>query len=158
MTSAPGLADAATIARMRRVARILDSAFGIPGTSIRFGLDPIIGLVPGLGDAAGAVLAAWIVLLAARVGAPTSVVLRMLTNVAVDAVAGAIPFLGDLFDMGWKANTRNLDLLERYFTAPREVHAASRAMVAGILVVLAGLVAGGTILGFLAIKWLLSRA
>lgn len=144
------------MARVRRVARLLDSALRIPGTSIRFGLDAVIGLVPGLGDVAGAALAAYLVLLAARLGAPPAVVLRMLANVALDAVAGAVPVLGDLFDIAWKANTRNVALLDRYLDAPREVHAASRAMVAGIVAALVALAAGGIALGVLAIKLLLS--
>lgn len=148
--------DAVALTRVHRLARILDSVFRIPGTGIRFGLDPIIGLVPGLGDAAGAVLAAWVVLLAARIGAPTAVVLRMLTNVAIDAVAGAIPLLGDLFDLGWKANTKNIALLDRYIADPLEVHAASRAMLAGIIAALTALIAGGIALGVVAIRFLLS--
>lgn len=147
----------ASITRVRSIARLLDSALRIPGTNIRFGLDPVIGLVPGLGDAAGAVLAAYVVLLAARLGAPAAVVLRMLVNVAVDAVAGAVPVLGDLFDVGWKANTRNIDLLDRYVDAPGTVHAASRAMIAGIVATLAALAAGGIALGFLVIRFLLNR-
>ena len=111
MTAPP--VQAVAIAGVRRMARLLDSALRIPGTGIRVGLDAVIGLVPGLGDAAGAVLSAYVVLLAARVGAPSTVVLRMLGNVAIDALAGAIPLLGDLFDIGWKANSRNVELLDR---------------------------------------------
>jgi len=150
--------DEASIARARSIARLLDSALRIPGTNIRFGLDPVIGLVPGLGDAAGAVLATYVVLLAARLGAPAAVVLRMLVNIAVDAVAGAVPVLGDLFDVGWKANTRNIELLDRYIAAPGAVHAASRAMIAGIVASLAVLAGGGIALGFLVIRFLLNRA
>jgi hypothetical protein len=140
--------------RVRRLARLLDSALRVPGTGIRFGLDAVIGLIPGLGDAAGAALAGYVVLLASRLGAPPSVILRMLANVAVDAVAGAVPLLGDLFDVGWKANSRNVELLDRYLDAPGEVHAASRAMVAGVMAGLAVLGAGGIALGVLAIKLL----
>lgn len=140
--------------RVRRLARLLDSALRIPGTNVRFGLDAVIGLVPGLGDAAGAALAAYLVLLAARLGAPQAVVLRMLLNVTVDAVAGAVPVLGDLFDVGWKANTRNIELLDRYLDAPAAVHAASRAMVAGIVVALAVLAAGGIALGVVVFRLL----
>jgi hypothetical protein len=145
-----------SMARVRRVARMLDSALRIPGTNIRFGLDAVIGLVPGLGDAAGAVLAAYIILLAARLGAPAAVVVRMLVNVAVDAMAGAIPLIGDLFDVAWKANNRNVALLDRYLDAPGKVHAASRAMLAGIVAALAALVVGGIALGVWAIRLLLS--
>jgi hypothetical protein len=146
--------DDVAIARVRSIARLLDSAVPIPGTGIRFGLDPVLGLIPGLGDAAGAVLAAWVVLLATRLGAPTAVILRMLANVAIDAVVGSVPVLGDLFDVGWKANSRNVELLDRYLAAPARVHQASRAMVIGVLAVLAVLSAGGIALGVLAFRLL----
>jgi hypothetical protein len=94
---------------------LLDQALGIPGTRWRIGLDGIVGLLlPGGGDALGAVVSAALVLLAARQGVPRVVVGRMVFNIAVDALVGAIPVLGDLFDIGWKANTRNLALLERH--------------------------------------------
>lgn len=140
--------------RVRRVARLLDSALRVPGTNIRFGLDAVIGLVPGLGDMAGAALAGYLVLLAGRLGAPPAVVLRMLGNIAVDAVAGAVPVLGDLFDVGWKANTRNVELLDRYLDAPGEVHAASRVLVVGIVATLVVLAAGGIALGVVVIRFL----
>jgi hypothetical protein len=100
---------------LERLVFVLDQAFPIPGTSWRIGLDGIVGLLfPGGGDALGAVVSAALVFLAARQGLPRVVVARMVFNVAVDALIGAIPVLGDLFDFGWKANTRNLRLLERY--------------------------------------------
>ena len=122
------------MARVRRVARLLDSALRIPGTNIRFGLDAVMARCPGWGDAAGAALAAYILLLAARLGAPAAVVVRMLLNVAVDAVVGAIPLIGDVFDVAWKANNRNVALLDRYLETPGKVHAASRALLAGIVI------------------------
>jgi Domain of unknown function (DUF4112) len=100
---------------VERLVFLLDQALGIPGTRWRIGLDGIVGLLfPGGGDALGAVVSAALVLLAARQGVPRVVVARMVFNVAVDALIGAIPVLGDLFDIGWKANTRNLRLLERH--------------------------------------------
>ena len=140
--------------RVRRLARLFDSALRVPGTNIRFGLDAVVGLVPGLGDAAGAALAAYLVVLAARLGAPPAILLRMLLNVSVDAVVGAVPLLGDLFDIGWKANTRNVELLDRYLDAPDEVHAASRALVVGVVVGVVVLSAAGVALGIVAIKFL----
>ncbi|HEU5218433.1 MAG TPA: DUF4112 domain-containing protein [Gemmatimonadales bacterium] len=152
MSQPPG----ADLARLRRVARLLDSALVIPGTGIRFGWDALIGLVPVLGDVAGATLAGYLVLMAARLGAPTAVILRMLSNVAIDAVGGSIPVLGDLFDIGWRANTRNVELLDRYLASPAAVHRASRAMLAGVVAGLALLAAGGIALGILTIRLLLS--
>lgn len=154
MTRPPGAEVA--VAGVRRFARLLDSALRIPGTGIRFGLDAVIGLVPGLGDAAGAALSAYVVLLAARAGAPSTVILRMLGNVAIDAVAGAVPLLGDLFDIGWKANTRNVELLDRWLDAPGKVRGASRTLVAGVVAGLVLLAAGGIALGVLAIRFLIS--
>jgi hypothetical protein len=96
------------------MSRLLDSAFLIPGTRYRFGFDALVGLVPGLGDAVGAVFSGYIILQASRLGAPRSVVTRMIANVAVDTLVGAIPLLGDLFDVAWKSNLRNVALLESY--------------------------------------------
>jgi hypothetical protein len=115
------------LTRARALTRVLDTAVRVPGTPVRFGLDAVLGLVPGLGDVAGAALAGYVVLLGTRLGAPTSVVLRMLANVAVDTAVGTVPVLGDLFDVAWKSNTRNLALLEHYVAqpAPRGGRAAS---------------------------------
>jgi len=129
--------------RARAVARILDSAVGIPGTKIRVGLDPVLGLVPGLGDVAGAALSGYVVLLGARLGAPRAVVLRMLGNVALDTIMSAVPILGDAFDVGWKSNTRNVALLERFLAKPGATQASSRSLVAAIAIILALLAIAG---------------
>src|SRR5688500_16273473 len=91
----------------RALARILDTAVRIPGTQIRFGLDALLGLIPGAGDVAGALLSSYIILAAARQGAPRAVLLRMIGNVALDSMVGAIPVLGDIFDVAFKSNARN---------------------------------------------------
>jgi hypothetical protein len=140
------------LTRARALTRALDTAARIPGTSVRFGLDAVLGLVPGLGDVAGAALSGYLVLLAARLGAPASVVLRMLANVAVDTVAGGVPVLGDAFDVAWKSNTRNLALLERFLAQPAPTRRASRLVVGGILVALALLAAGGVTLAVLVVR------
>jgi hypothetical protein len=101
----------------------------VPGTSFRFGLDPLLGLVPGLGDMTGAALSGYLVLLASRYGAPKAVIVRMLGNVAIDTVVGTMPVLGDLFDAGWKSNTRNLALLERHVGQPSTEKPASGIVV-----------------------------
>lgn len=97
--------------RLQRVAWLLDAAFPIPGTQQRFGLDALIGLIPGVGDTIGALLSTYIIVEAARRGASVWTVTRMLGNVAAETVIGAIPLLGDLFDVVFKANMRNLALL-----------------------------------------------
>lgn len=120
----------------RRLTHWLDSAVRIPGTQITVGLDALLGLIPGGGDLAGAALSAYLVTLAARAGAPASVLARMIGNVVIDAAVGTIPVLGDLFDVGWKANSRNLRLLEAQLDQPEPTARASRWQVA---LVLAGL-------------------
>ncbi len=104
---------------LRRWARIFDSAFRIPGTQITFGLDPILGLIPGLGDMASPVFSLFFVWHGLRLGVPKVVLARMVLNVLIDAGVGAIPVVGDLFDFGWKANAWNLALLERHAMAGR---------------------------------------
>ena len=146
------------LARARTIARLLDAAVKVPGTSVRFGADAILGLIPGLGDVAGAALAGYLVLLAQRLGAPRTVVMRMLANVAVDTLGGTIPLIGDLFDVAYKSNSRNVALLERALAgsgntasavaAPR----ASRWVVVATFVALVLLVAGALVVAVLAIR------
>src|SRR4051794_31023830 len=88
---------------VRHLAWLLDSAFEIPGTRIRIGLDPLIGLIPVLGDLIGMLLGGYIVLLAGRLGAPRVVLMRMLLNVLIDSVLGSVPIAGDFLDAAWKA-------------------------------------------------------
>ncbi len=95
------------------LSHLLDDFLRIPGTQIRFGLDGIIGLIPGIGDVIGA-MASWIIILAAWLrGVPKVTLLRMLANVAIETIIGTVPVLGDAFDIAWKANRRNFALLER---------------------------------------------
>lgn len=100
--------------RVNRLASLLDDRFRIPGTRIRFGLDPLIGLIPGIGDAVSLGSSLWMVAEARAAGAPAGLILRMVWNLLVDAVLGSIPLLGDLFDLAYKANRRNLELLRRH--------------------------------------------
>ena len=143
-TSSPNL-DAA-----RTLARWLDAEFRVPGTDVRFGIDPILGLIPGVGDAAGALLAGWILLEAVRLGASRATVLRIAGNVALDAGLGAVPLLGDIFDFAWKANLRNVALLERHLAEPGRAARADRSFVllviCGVLVMALALLAVGILL------------
>jgi hypothetical protein len=103
----------------RRLATLLDSAIKIPGTDIRIGLDPILGLLlPELGDALTGTLSLTLLLLAFRERVPKVVIGRMLLNIAIDALLGAVPLLGDLFDFGFRSNERNLALVERHRQGP----------------------------------------
>jgi hypothetical protein len=117
---------------LTRLARTLDSAVRIPGTNVRFGLDAVLGLVPGVGDVAGAVMAGYIVLVGAQRGASASVLARMVLNIGIDTVVGSVPIVGDLFDVGWRANMRNVALLEAHAADPGRARAASRLVVFGV--------------------------
>ncbi len=150
-------ARASGLQRLRALTRVLDDLVPIPGTRFRFGLDPVIGLVPGAGDALGAVISAYAVLVAVRLGAPASVLLRMCGNIALDAFAGTVPFLGDLFDFGFKANRRNLRLLERYDLAPGTVTRRSRLLLGFVLLLLLLILAGACVLAWLLIRFLLQH-
>jgi hypothetical protein len=147
------VSDAADpLARARTLARLLDTAITIPGTGIRFGADAVLGLVPGLGDVAGALLAGYLVLLAERLGAPRSVILRMLGNVALDTLGGTVPVAGDVFDVAFKSNVRNVALLERALERPAETRRASRLLVWGTIAGLALLAAAAIVFAVLVIR------
>ena len=111
---AGGASRADRVARIDALAQLLDSAFVLPGTNIRFGIDALIGLVPGIGDAITTFMSLYIVNEARALGAPRRLIARMLANVALDSVVGAVPFLGDAFDVMWRANRRNLTLLRNH--------------------------------------------
>src|SRR5262245_57882737 len=109
----------ARLRTLRQWQRLLDSAFRVPGTSIRFGWDPIIGVIPWVGDVTAAIMAGTLIVHAHRMRVPRVVQLRMLANVGIDMLVGAIPLLGDVADVFWKANTKNLELLERHARSDR---------------------------------------
>jgi len=107
----------AEVAQLEQLAGWLDARWGLPGTRFRFGLDSVVGLVPGIGDALTFLPAAYLVWRARQLGMPTSTVLRMCSNVGIDTVFGAVPLVGDLFDAGFKCNRRNIALLRRHLAA-----------------------------------------
>ena len=151
-TSSAGARETSSrrLAALARFAELLDSGIRIPGTQLRFGLDPLIGLIPGAGDAAGAVLAGWILVEAIRLGASRATLVRIAGNIALDAGIGAVPLIGDIFDFAWKANVRNVALLERHLRDPARAMRADRSFVAfvigGITVVTLALFTLGAIL------------
>jgi hypothetical protein len=100
--------------QLRQWSRLMDSAYRVPGTRIRFGLDPIVGLIPGVGDLATSSFSAILLYRAFRLGVPRVVFIRMVLNILIDLLAGAVPVVGDLFDVAWKSNSLNLALLERH--------------------------------------------
>jgi hypothetical protein len=99
------------LARIDTLATLLDSAFVIPGTNVRFGLDAIVGLVPGIGDFLTSLVSLYIVHEARQLGAPTHLLVRMVGNIALDGIIGSAPVAGDIFDVMWRANRRNMTLL-----------------------------------------------
>ena len=115
--------------RLRRLADLFDNEFRFPGTRWRFGLDAIIGLVPGAGDVAGAVFALYGLWVANLVGAPASVQARMMLQIAVDVLAGLVPVIGDVFDAAFKAHVRNRKLLEAWLARPQAVRRQSKAVL-----------------------------
>jgi hypothetical protein len=106
--------NATNLELLRRWAVLLDSAFRVPGTNVRFGLDALIGLVPGLGDVAAPVFTVAVLATAVKMRVPRIVQARMVLNAAIDMVVGLVPLLGDLADVAWKADLRNVALLERH--------------------------------------------
>jgi hypothetical protein len=155
-TAAP-VRYAAELARFRRVAELFDNAFRIPGTRWRFGLDAVLGLVPGLGDIAGALFALYGIGVARQVGAPLSVQVRMLVHIVVDVLAGTVPVLGDIFDIAFKAHVRNRKLLDRWLARPHVVARQSKAALIAVpvaaLVILLGTFALSIWLFVALVRW-----
>ncbi|MEQ8753300.1 MAG: DUF4112 domain-containing protein [Coleofasciculus sp. G1-WW12-02] len=108
-----------TLRRLRRLSHLLDNAIPIPGTPWRVGLDPLLGLLPGAGDFLGTAFSAYIVLEAARIGIPRSLLGQMVMNILLDTVIGSVPIVGDIADATWKANSKNIALLETYWDSPQ---------------------------------------
>ncbi len=102
------------LARLQRVADLLDAAISVPGTPIQIGIDGLIGLIPGVGDSITLPVALWIVYRGYKLGLPKRLLARMLLNVGIDYVFGLVPLLGDLFDIAWKANRRNVKLVRTH--------------------------------------------
>lgn len=113
------LDDDGRLERLRRLARLMDSAYELPFVGVKVGLDPLLGLFPAAGDVVAGAVAAWIVVEARRLGAPWKLVGRMAGNVALDLLTGTVPVIGDIFDVLYRANRRNVALLEKHL-ADRE--------------------------------------
>ncbi|EGK87256.1 MULTISPECIES: DUF4112 domain-containing protein [Microcoleus] len=107
----------ATLNRIRKLSRLMDTAIGIPGTKFRIGLDPIIGLVPGAGDIVDTAFSAYLIYLATRFNLPQKTLGKMIYNIGLEAVVGSVPLVGDIFDAFYKSNMRNLALLEEHLEA-----------------------------------------
>lgn len=143
-------------ARLARLAWLLDSSIPIPGTSFTIGLDALIGLVPVAGDFAGVLLSSYIVREAAALGVSKSILARMALNVAVEGIVGMIPFAGDVFDAAFKANQRNVRLLNAYLEQPVRTTRASRGFLLGLSLALLALLVAIVVLGTLLVRWVWS--
>ena len=151
----PATAD--RLARLRRLSRLLDSAIEIPGTNLKVGLDPLLGLLPVVGDAPATAASAYVVAEAAALGAPRATLARMCLYLLVDAVFGSVPLVGDAFDVLWRANDRNVRLLEARLVDPRGDTRDRRVVVAlGTAVFVAVLAVGAA--AAVTVWWLLRVA
>ena len=140
------------------LAHWMDSAFRIPGLGVRVGFDSILGLIPGIGDAGTTIVSLYILSAAHRSGVPRVTLARMALNIALDAVIGAVPLLGDLFDVAFKANQRNIELLRRTLADLAEKRSRNvcrdRWFMALLLVALGALIAGSVALAYTMFSWL----
>ena len=135
-----------TLERLRQISNLLDNAIAIPGTEYRVGLDPILGLLPGGGDTLTAFFSAYIVWEAAQMGLPRETLIRMVWNIVLDSLLGFIPVLGDIFDVAWKANVKNISLIESHLASPVPSKKVNKLF---LILLLAGL-----ILFIIGISWL----
>jgi len=133
----------------------MDTSIGIPGTRFRIGLDPLLGIVPWVGDVVGALISTYLVWQSARLGAPAATLARMTLNVATETVVGVVPVIGDLFDAGFKANTRNLKLLERHLEEPGAAALSARRFWLGVAGALVGSVVGMVVVAGWLLWWVL---
>lgn len=157
------MADPKTrLTQLRQLAHFLDTAVRIPGTNIRLGFDALVGLIPGVGDMTMGMAGLFIVTSAARMGIPAPVLARMVLNIAIDSAVGVIPLLGDIFDVGWKANTRNVALVEKYMMAPeherRRTERVNRLQMIGLVVLLVTVMVLGIIGAIAVVRWLVQAA
>lgn len=146
------------VAALRQLSRLMDSAFEIPGLKVRFGIDAILGLIPGLGDLASSAVALLILKAAAQNGVPRVAIARMGFNLMVDWLVGSIPFLGDVFDIYWKSNVKNVELLQRHLDASVAVKRSARRgdwfFFAALVALLFAALVGSLTMTFFAVRWI----
>ncbi|SFD97352.1 DUF4112 domain-containing protein [Nitrosomonas sp. Nm166] len=140
--------------KLNRLAWWMDNSFRVPGTQMRFGVDGLIGLIPGIGDALGALISSHIMSQAAQMGVPKSILLKMAFNVGLDALLGIIPVIGDVSDFIWKANQKNVKLLSDYLEQPEKTVTYSRFFVGMVGLLVIGVVVLIGAFGFLLMRWL----
>lgn len=124
------------LAQLSLMAKLMDSQFKIPGTNIRFGLDAIIGLVPGVGDITTFGISSYMLWVMAKNGASGFVLTRMILNVLVDTIFGSVPIIGDAFDVAFKSNLKNLKLMEQHYVEGRHNGSAWKLIIPTLLILL----------------------
>ncbi len=135
LTSQPGLQD------IEKLAKLMDAKFKIPGTNIRFGLDAIIGIIPGVGDLGTFAVSGYMLWIMANNGASGFLLARMVTNILIDAIFGMVPVLGDIFDVAFKANMRNMKLMQEHYAEGRHKGSAWK-IILPVLIVLFVIIGG----------------
>jgi hypothetical protein len=123
--------------QLRRLAKLMDAQFKIPGTDIRFGLDGLVGLIPGAGDLATFAVSGYMLWMMATKGASGFVLARMVLNIVIDLLIGSIPFIGDIFDVAFKANMRNMNLMEQHYVEGRHNGSAWKVIIPVLIILLA---------------------
>ncbi|MEG4089293.1 DUF4112 domain-containing protein [Microcoleus sp. K1-B6] len=150
----PSPSHIASLRRLRRISHLLDNAIPIPGTKYRIGLDPILGLIPGGGDLISSIFAGYVVFKSAQMGVPQETLVKMATNIVFDTVAGTVPVAGDLLDVAWKANVKNIELLDAHLGSPEQGKKADWLFVAALLLGLILIVGGVIFLSVMLFGWL----
>ena len=154
-TTASERSSQLTLRRLRGLSHVLDNAIAIPGLGYRIGLDPFLGLLPGGGDLLAGLVSMYIVIEAARLGVPAVTLGRMGFNILTEVVIGTVPVVGDLFDVAWKANARNVALLERHIRQPIPSRQADKLLASLLIAGLLALVLGAATLSLLFVRWVL---
>jgi hypothetical protein len=152
--NSPNKSHTASLRRIRQISHLLDNAIPIPGTRYRIGLDPILGLIPGGGDLVGSIFSGYVVFKSAQMGVPQEVLVKMAANIVFDTVAGTVPVAGDLLDVAWKANVKNIELLDAHLGSPVPSKKADWLFVAALLLGLMLIIGGMIFLSFMLFGWL----
>lgn len=155
MKHPPSSSPATKFERVQALSQLLDNAITLPGTDYSVGLDPLIGLLPGGGDLFTGLLSLYIVFESFQLGVSASTLTRMASNIALEVVAGTIPFVGDLFDVAWKANSRNVRLLEDHLQSPQPRRQADRVFFVVLMTGLLILIGAIATLSFMVFRLLL---
>ncbi|MEG4504831.1 DUF4112 domain-containing protein [Microcoleus sp. F6_B4] len=150
----PSPSHVASLRRLRRISHLLDNSIPIPGTKYRVGLDPILGLIPGGGDLISSIFAGYVVFKSAQMGVPQETLVQMAANIVFDTVAGTVPVAGDLLDVAWKANVKNIELLDAHLGSPEQGKKADWLFVAALLLGLMLIVGGVIFLSVMLFGWL----